>query len=452
VQALRPFAIGSRRRSIVPHAAVVALVALQTIGVRPIAAQAFTLPTVRVGEPPTEERMFFGYVRALRRLIAPDTTKLPTDSAARATALTRARYFGPKLDSLLLAAIDGDQPDSLVKARTRADTLRGLAGEKYDTIDVNVLLLDSALQRYVRRQRELGATGVVPAARVGRIEVPAIRERDARRLLRGTRQLDGLSAAQRDSIDTLTRLAVALIIFRKFDERDGLFPVHSHAQAEVFWGQRGFAPLNVGVVAASPAGGVAYTEIASPIVQFLRMSLGAVVAQNTDKNLAGLTGADLAKARDDVQKAALQQFLSGGGLVNLAAAWPAFHGPGEGRERALTLLLVPRLGFTAPKVGTLKDSTALALDNGVELHAKLLDLLSAAGLTGQIRWGYAVGSRGWGEPLGLARNRLTYATAGFGFAFTRQYQVTFSRMVAGPKSLRRPSWTIGLTTVRLPDP
>jgi hypothetical protein len=42
------------------------------------------------------------------------------------------------------------------------------------------------------------------------------------------------------------------------------------------------------------------------------------------------------------------------------------------------------------------------------------------------------------------------ARLGFGLAFDRRYMVTFSRVVAGPRAIRTPHWTVGLTAVRLP--
>jgi hypothetical protein len=69
---------------------------------------------------------------------------------------------------------------------------------------------------------------------------------------------------------------------------------------------------------------------------------------------------------------------------------------------------------------------------------------------GQARYALATGSRRFGDNLGLASDRVRYATAGFGLAFDRRYMVTFSRVVAGPRAIRTPHWTVGLTAVRLP--
>lgn len=435
-------------------------------GARAVSAQAVTLPTVRLGGPPVEEQRFFRVVRALRAELAPDTLRLKdelaraasapalrsadTAATARATrdtvalalALDRARLrtprYGPKLDSLVLAALDGDQPDLLDRARTHEETLRALAGDKYDLEDPTVGALYAALTIYARDTRARSA-----GAGAERVPIPRIRERDARRLLRGARNDPTLTAEQQAQVDTLTRLAVALIILRKFDERDGFAPVRNRAQAEVFWAQQGLAPLSVGAIAASQNSSVAFTELAAPILHFLRVSVNAVLAAKKDDAAKPATAAD--------NEAAVQRLATGGGLVNLAFAWPAVHFQDAPNEKSVSLLVVPRLGFTSPQLGAQQaDSTTLNLDSGVELHGKFLDLAGGVGLVGQVRWAYAVGSRRFGESLGLSSDRVGYATAAFGFAFARRYMVTFSRVVGGPRVIRKPDWTVGLTAVRMP--
>jgi hypothetical protein len=432
---------------------VVSLVSLHT----PAGAQVVTLPTVRIGGPPEEERAFFRIVDEIRREFTPDTAAM--DSEQRSRARDEIARVEVKLDSLLLAAINDDQGDELRQARSREDTLRALAYDKYDVDDPVVTRLYQALTTYGRAQREYNLSSrrasAPPAAAVidtATVPPPALRERDARRLLRGARRDPTLPAARAAKIDSLTQLAVALIILRKFDERDGWFPVQSRPQAEVFWGQQGLAPLNVGAIAGSESGGVAFTEIAAPILHFLRVSVNAVIASSdSDEDGEQSGGGNGTGAPAPNNEAAVKRLTTGGGLVNLAFAYPIFHGSQMNGDAALTTLFVPRVGVTAPALGaTAEDSATLALDSGLELHGKFLDLAGGVGLTGQFRWAYALGSRKFGDALGLASDHLTYATVAFGFVFGRQYMLTLSRPIAGPGPVRKTDWTIGVTAVRMP--
>ena len=452
-------------------------------------AQPITLPTVRIGGPTQEERAFFRILQVVRPRLAPDTARLAADTLRVATSKetvvrdllpmarqallhgdTLTRRFGPKLHQLVLAAIDPDQrraleliawdpprpgtadsADAKAARDRRAATLVALASDKYDTTDVPVHALYDALVWYAASDSASRRPRHPDGPLKDHLLPPHVRERDPGRIMRSARELPWLTPVEIGNIDDLTQLAVALVIFRKIEDRRGWFPVGDRAQAEIFWGQRGFAPLNVGAVAVNPSGGVAYTELAAPMLQSFRLSLSAVVTQGSVDSTFGLTGQALRDAQDRSHRAALQRFLTGGGLVNLAAAYPiTHHGPHQAREIAVTSLFVPRLGFTAPKLGTGQDTSTLVFDPGFELHGKVLDLAGAVGVTGQLRYGVAIGTRGWGRTVGLAHDKTGYATAGFGFVFASQYQLTFARPIAGPKPMRNPQWTVGLTAVRLP--
>lgn len=451
----------------VPRAAAVT-VALTMLVPRAPLAQTLTLPTVRMGGPLVAEVRFLDLIRSLRAELAADTVKLV--AAARDTARVRLTRWDEKLDSVRFAVIDDDRFDRVVarcnrarrdhRACTRTDTLVALAGKDLSSDDPFVLELHQIFTEWLKaarqaeRARQGKTSAQLPDSEIV-VEQPEIGEGTVRRLMYGPRSDRTLSAERQLRVDSLTRLAVGLVILRKFDTRDGVLPVHSHAQAEVFWGQQGVSPLNVGAIAGSRGTAVAYTEIAAPIFHFARLSLGTTIAASDVKD----SPAPAAGAPPDPNRtasrldtaAAVQRLLTGGGLLNVGAAVVLLHSSGRQGQLSLTLLGVPRLGLLAPKVGaTTVDSTSLVLDGGLELHGKVLDLLSGVGLVGQVRWAHARGARDFGRSLGLAANHLTYATTSLGFVFNRQYMLTGSRAFGGPRAVRRPDWTLGLTLVRMP--
>ena len=439
-------------------------------GARSAAAQALTLPTVRLGGPPVEEIRFYQLLGRVRDELQSDTGSLKE----------RAARWRTRLDSLTFAALADDQGDALrdncgvkppeKKSRCPKDTdsLRALAGDDYATDDPNLRRLYKLLDAHVvaaRRQYQerkdsgapppLGARrwwGLRSRAPLDSVPMPYLRERDVLRLMYELRTEPTLSTERKLRVDSLTRLATVLVIRRKFDTRDGVLPVRSHAQAEVFWGQQGVSPLNVGAVAGRRGSALAYTEIAAPLLHAVRTSLSAVVSASDVKNNTSAGGTPGSPASRLDSTGAIQRLLTAGGQVNLALALPLFHGALAHNAASLTLLAVPRVGFNSPAFGATRvDSSTTVLDAGAEVHAKWLDIIDGAGLVGQVRWAHATGTRNFGREVGVGKNRFNYATATLGFVFGRQYVLTGSRPFGGAKAIRSTDWTFGLTLVRMPN-
>lgn len=436
-------------------------------------AQGITLPTVRSFGAGPEEANLYRLVDEVRELLL---AAFQGDSTHSRFVVARRR-----LDRLMLASLTSRQYDGLLRAPEDEEALVVLAGSRYKPDD----LVPSSLLKAARSvSNDLSActrfdveeqTSITTAQAQRRIPTKnllsaggnlrlgcALREIDERE---PSRALSGLltepQIASRPTLvtklDTLMRVGTAVVIRRKLETR--LFaPIRGREQAAAFWRQRGSAPLNVGSVTGSSRSGVAFTELASPLLQAVRMSVNAVLA--ADKASAETTPADASTAArlQPQARAALpagsessiQRLLSGGGLVNINLAWPVlYRGAGEGAVDVM-LLLVPRFGFTAPILGaTSDDATTVSMDLGVELHTKVLDIKDGSGIVGQVRLANARGANGFVAALGIPdKSSVTYATASVGFLFGKEYMITVSKAFAGPAPIRRPPFQIGLTVLR----
>lgn len=232
--------------------------------------------------------------------------------------------------------------------------------------------------------------------------------------------------------------------------RRWLFPVRSREQATVFWRQEAFTLLGVGAVGASASGGTAYTELASPLLHAVRVSVSAIVAADEDETDSddGDTAPDAPEAND----AALSRFVTGGGLVNIGFALPAFVFKVPDEKFTTMLLLAPRFGATLPALGATKTDTTLLYDAGVELHLHSRDAVDGVGVLLQIRSAYSGGTSRFGELLGVSngKDHFGYSTLSAGFLFAGKYMITASRSVLGPRSLRDRGWQVGLTAISAP--
>jgi hypothetical protein len=472
-----------------------AAVALQ-ISVASAAAQTVTLPTVRAFGPGPEEAMLQRLVHEMREDYVKDTITLHGTAASteRDQARNHALRVLGRLDALLLAGVTHKQFNELLSAKDSTDSLLVLAGERHlpdDPLPRDIL---QAIRTVSDDQTACFALGAITHARLtmqGYQEVKALVEQirvgvgdsaDVRRRhvnvacvveemqeRAPARSLAAAVAHERTAnrpqramkLDTLMRAATAVVILRKLSTRT-LAPVTSREQAAAFWRQRGIAPLNVGSVAGSGKSGVAFTELASPLLQVVRVSVNAVLAAEKKEKATGTAATPAARQTAEVSaraiaaepekpSAEIQRLLTGGGLFNVNFAWPALFRDWNDGSVDVMGLVVPRFGLTAPVLGASSvDTTTLNADLGLELHGKVLDLIDGVGTVAQFRWAYATGARGYMESLGVSGHGVTYLTASFGFLFGRQYLVTASRALGGPKMIRQMPWQVGVTVVRLP--
>jgi hypothetical protein len=463
-------------------------------------AQGITLPTVRAFGPGPEEALMLSLVRELTVKYRVDSaTTPPSGDPAR---VTRAIQALRRLDVIMLASITENQRQALAEtdiASNQAAALNILAGDQHVANDPTPRGLLAAYQRIASDSETCAQLGAEARAKANAAAYRVVFSATQRRLIRDTlsrrvsvaRTLCALppdelrerepsrqfSAIKTDevmadrvdrvaSLDSLIRLATAVVIRRKLAGQH-FFVLRSREQAAAFWRQQGFAPLNVGSITGSRESGTAFTELASPLVHFLRASLNAVLS--AEKPTAPATApaaatgamrwlgnrkaaASAAGVADEKSTAAIQRLLTGGGLVNIGFAYPLFYaGDGSGTFHAM-LLAAPRFGLTAPILGvTANDTTSVSMDAGIELHLKMFDANNGAGLVSQVRVAQARGSSGYITSLGVPdRDHFTYLTGSVGFAFSKQYMLTASRVIGGPSLLRKTPWQIGLTILRTP--
>ena len=249
-------------------------------------------------------------------------------------------------------------------------------------------------------------------------------------------------------LDSLGRLARLVVIERKLDR--GWFPVHSTEQARVFWRQRGFSPLNVGALTGSGTAGAAYTELASPLLHAIRLSLNTVLAtsENNDDDSSGN-----GEANTGGDETELTRFLNGGGQVNVGAALPAYSFGTRNGAFSFLALLAPRVGATVGALGAVESDRSAFIDPAVELHLGSSDASERVGFFAQLRSGYAAGGRDFGEALGLegGDRAFAYANAAVGLVFADRYLLSAGRSIAGPKPLQRLGWQVGITVIRSPQ-
>jgi hypothetical protein len=445
----------------------------------PLCAQGITLPTVRSFGAGPEEAVLYRVVREVRMLL---DTAFGGDSVNMRKVVAQRR-----LNVLMLASLTARQYDGLLRARGKEDALVVLAGSRYKPDDLVPLLLLDAVNSVsddpsacagfgdaeqtsifnALTQRRLPSKNRLPVEGNFRLScaLREIEEREPSRALSGL--LSEPPIASRPTLlaklDTLMRVGTAVVIRRKLETR--LFaPIRGREQAAAFWRQRGSSPLNVGSITGSSRSGVAFTELASPLLQAVRMSVNAVLAADkasTESQAANTTPAAQVQTPTPTRatglagsESSVQRLLSGGGLVNISLAWPVlYRGAGEGAIDAM-LLLVPRFGVTAPVLGaTGDDATTVSMDLGVELHTKVLDIKDGSGIVGQVRVANARGANGFVASLGIPDKRsVTYATASVGFLFGKEYMITVSKAFAGPAPIRRPPFQVGLTVLRSAPP
>jgi hypothetical protein len=448
-------------------ARVIALLLMLPIFARSSQSQGITLPSVRVGGPSPE-------VRKLLQLL--EDSRLWYDSTSN-DAATRTKF--KMLSSLRLRYATAPFTDSQLKELGGSPTsdrqwlalYRGrLRGQDLVTFG-EVLRLAAEFTNQQQdphvseesKNRQFAFTFSGDSTRQEGDETKEVRAIDeqatiiiAEPLL--TRERDEIL---RGRLDTLSRIARLVVIERELATRH-LAPVRGHEQAAVFWQQQGVSPLNLGSVSGGGNNGAAHTELASPLLHAIRVSLNAIVAGAKESSpspasaIIGARAAGRLYAADDASgsppssETALTRFVDGGGLFNLALAWPAWHkGASNGAIDGM-LLVAPRISGTLPALGASARDSTLFVDGGVELHLRSTDIADGVGLFSQLRFSEAAGTKNFGDLMGVlgGKNHFAYIQFAAGFLLGGKYLVTAGRTLSGPRSLRNLAWQVGVTVIR----
>ena len=260
-------------------------------------------------------------------------------------------------------------------------------------------------------------------------------------------------------LDTLGRAAIANVIQTKLRERQW-FPARTHDQAMAFWKQSSNSSLNVGAVNGSGDKGTTFTEITSRFLHPIRISINAVLAATKDSArsaaapaspvaiLASRLAPATADSRDSTSASTVTRFLNGGGLFNVAAAFPWLHLGTSSGAADFVGLLSSRVGATLPMLGATAQDTTMLYDVGTELFFKSTDRIDGIGFFVQSRIAVAGGSRRFMTLIGDANAKWTaYQTLSVGLTLDDKYLITVSRTLAGPHSLQT-GWQIGTTLAR----
>jgi hypothetical protein len=401
-----------------------------------------------------------------KRLIVPVLLLLfywmaPPDSRAQAISLPSIRTTGPSPEAVLLQRMITqvrrvyDEPTRTGQHEHAERVLNRLAIAGVSEHDIDVLgtdsisqaRKDSILARYYPDEKDAGRLRAyqrsLASTRTSE-RSDDVDEYETGELIRQLRlrERDPEVVAQ---LDSLSRVARAVVIDRKLQTRH-FFPVHSREQALVFWKQPGFSTLNIGFVAGTGGEGVAYTELASPFLHFVRISVNTVLAATEKED------AKTADVQDEPgpDEAAMMRFVNGGGLLNIAFSAPLYNRVFGGDKATVMVLAHPRFGGTLPALGASERDSTLVYDAGAELHVVSVDAVGGAGLSVMMRGGLAGGSGNFGQLLGAERNNFAYATLTAGLSLGNRYVINVGRTLMGPNALRSRGWQLGVTALRGP--
>jgi hypothetical protein len=402
------------------------------VGAPALPGQTVTLPSIRATGPSPEVRVLRRYIAVARTMY--DTASGDTATKRKATALNQA------LDRLALAPVSKAQARRLLAATSVEDTTRILHGVLPEAPDRAVL---GAL-RALRAGRDTSAKSA---------DFEEVSEYETGSLLESLREEEA-DRERAGILDTLSMVARAAVVERKLRARV-FAPVGSREQAMAFWRQPGFSTLNVGAVSGTSRSGAAFTELASPFLHAVRVSVNAVLSAEKEEGAAegpadGQAGA--AQAEEPTSESTINRFVNGGGLLNVAFAWPAAHFNVPNGAFSAMVLAVPRFGATVPALGANQRDSTLLYDLGTEVHLKSVDMVDGVGVFFQTRLARAGGSGKFGELLGVerGRNHFEYATLSTGLFFGNRYLITASRTLLGPETLRELGWQVGVTAMRAP--
>jgi hypothetical protein len=249
---------------------------------------------------------------------------------------------------------------------------------------------------------------------------------------------------RRARLDTLARVARLVVIERKLGRV--VMPVLTTDQARVFWRQNGVSPLNMAGVTGGGTTGAAFTELASPLLHAVRLSLSTVFASSNETPAAPTTPPAPAPVTGDATE--LTRFLSGGGQLNVGGAWPILFGRTSTGSIGGMLLFAPRLSGTLSALGATTEDANAFVDPAVELHVTSVDALEGVGFYAQVRTGHVVGGDGIKATFGTTRSKFEYAHVAAGLLFGNKYLLAAGKPIRGPASLMEREWQVGVTVLR----
>jgi hypothetical protein len=391
----------------------------------PASAQGVSLPSLRATGPTPEVELLHRMSSQMRRIYHTDSTR-----AARRVELDAA------LNRLALSAVAEGDIESLARD--------SLTQPQRDSILRRYFLDDGDTLQLRAYQRFLASTSNSDTA-------DDVDEYETGELLRNLRaqERDPVIRAQ---LDTLSMVARAVVIQRKLRTR-WRFPVRSREQAIAFWRQPGFSTLNIGFVAGTGGQGVAYTELASPFLHFVRISINTVLAAAEEEDAAAGGDGTSEAAQDGgsgPDDAAIMRFVNGGGLLNVAFSTPLLYWSLAQDKASVMVLAHPRFGGTLPALGASERDSTLVYDAGAELHLLAVDAAGGVGMFLLMRGGLAGGSGRFGELLGAESNHFGYTTLTVGLSLGNRYLLNVGRTLVGPDALRDRGWQLGLTALRGP--
>jgi hypothetical protein len=245
-------------------------------------------------------------------------------------------------------------------------------------------------------------------------------------------------------LDTLARLAQLVAIERDIDGRSW-FPLRDTEDARVFWRQQGASPLNLGYAGLSNTSASSMTEVASPLLHFIRLSLNITLATTSDTSAKKSTAAPPTTDQSP-NTSALAQFLTGGGLFNIAAAIPLVSLQQRQAGASALLLLTPRAGGSIAAAGAVAKDPTMYTDTGVDLHLSWGDATEHVGFVGQLRYAVPTLSEAQATSMGVPKS-FRYGTWSAGLLFADKYLFTVGRSAGGPSALNRVKAQIGVTVI-----
>jgi hypothetical protein len=478
--------------------AVAAGLSLACAGVRSAGAQAITLPTARAVGPSAAVKRLVQLVDATSNLYSPttETAKYDVLSVVRYRLLlapftqaqleniagadnrpTKARIWA----ELYAKDIQRGQAELAVALRRTVDEIRAPGSAEADAVYIEIALTglanlppNTTLAQYIA-DRRAAARAIIAKAPNANVEaairsvfrsgcenqqtqtppcvsLPTMVSEEETTLLPAMLAEMETKPDIKAVLDTLGRTALAVVLER--ETSTWWFPVRSTAQGEVFWKQQGWSPLNIASINAGKTSTAAFTELASPLLNGVRLSLSSVVAAGKSSNAnaqgASTAAGAAAAAATTGDESAVSQFLSGGGQANIGAAWPLLARRWEQGDVASIFFIAPRVGGTLTTVGTVQQDPSAFVDPGLEWHGAWVDGGQGTGLFLQSRASYAIGGKSFLDGMGASHN-FWYGTFAGGLMFGGKFLITANRVLGGPSSLLQSKWQIGVTTTRGPQ-
>lgn len=446
-----------------PLSRLIAIVAALVLGTK-IRAQAVILPTIRANKTP-EVTLLNQMIRLMqqpeskpRRLVLHpgDTTKFGCDLGALAlTPYTRREIEAARKNA--------DSAIAFARARDFASYRRLTSRMMLPSVDRDSVvqlrnsLIGDFLTTHLSKRGSMrinpdGLAEILASVPVACGDLSESGQVDVRRIVRPY-LADETDINKHQRLDSLERVGVANVIQRELRDRNW-FAARSHDEATAFWRQPAASALNIGAISGGGDQGATYTELTSRFLHALRLSFNTVIASGKDSTLPSggastPTKADATKSDTGASGTAISRFLNGGGLLNVAAAYPVIHyGQSDGSADFLGVF-APRFGGTLPVLGASQRDTTLMYDAGGEFMFKSADAIGGVGLYFQTRIGWAGGSPSFMRLIGDGgRQRTGYQTVTGGIALDDRFLVTMSRTVSGPHSLQATGWQLGVSLAR----